>query len=161
MMVFLNEAKYPALKNWTLAIFAFAILTDMLDGAVARMRKERTKLGSFLDPLADKLLITATFVGLSYIGRIDLWIFVAIFSRDLIIVLGWGIIYILTGSFAIEPRPLGKLSTLLQMAAAIALLFPVHDLIGLWLVRLMVFITFLSAADYIWAGSKKLEPIPR
>ncbi len=161
MMVFLNEQKYPALKNWTLAIFAFAILTDLLDGAVARYRKERTRLGSFLDPLADKLLITATFVVLSYIGRIDLWIFVAIFSRDLIIVLGWAIVYILTGSSAIEPRPLGKISTMLQMGAAIALLFPVPDLIGIWLLRLMIFFTFLSAADYIWVGSRKLEPIPR
>lgn len=161
MVVYLQAQKYDVLKNWALGIFAFAILTDLLDGAVARMRGERTRLGSFLDPLADKLLITATFVALTYLGTIELWILVIIFSRDLIIVLGWAIIYILTNSSEIRPRILGKISTLLQMGSAIALLFPVPELLADWLVKIMLLFTLFSAADYILVGSKKLEPIPR
>ena len=161
MILYLQSQKYSILNNWTLGVFAFAIFTDLLDGMAARLRRERTKLGSFLDPLADKMLITATFILFSYTGTVDLWIFVTIFSRDLIIVLGWVIIYILTGSSAIEPRILGKISTFLQMCAAICLLFPISSEIGTWVVRFMVLVTFISAVDYIWVGSRKLEPIPR
>lgn len=160
VILFLQENKYPALKNWTLAVFAFAIFTDLLDGMAARIRKEKTQLGSFLDPLADKLLITATFVLFAYTGRIPLWMFVIIFSRDLIIVLGWTIIYILTSSSMILPRPLGKFSTFLQMAVAIGILFPVPDAITRWLIRIMLTLTISSAVDYIRVGSKRLELIP-
>lgn len=161
VILFLQERKFPHLHNWTLGVFAFAILTDLLDGFAARIRKEKTPLGTFLDPLADKLLITATFILFAYIEKIDLWVFVTIFSRDLIIILGWVIIYILTSSSKIEPRLLGKSSTFLQMVAAIALLFPVPDFMTDWIIRIMILITVISAIDYIWIGSKKLEPIPR
>ena len=122
VVLYLQQADYPHLKNWTLAVFAFAIFTDMMDGIAARMRKEKTPLGSFLDPLADKILLTASFILFTHTGKIGLWVFVVIFSRDLIIVLGWTIIYILTSSSTIAPRPLGKLCTFLQMLASIALL---------------------------------------
>lgn len=160
VILILQQQKYPALKNWTLAVFAFAIFTDLLDGLAARIRREKTPLGSFLDPLADKLLLTSTYIVLAYTEQIPLWIFVTIFSRDLIIVLGWTIIYILTSSSDIKPRMLGKCSTFLQMTATIAILFPVPDEITLWIVRVMTTITVASAIDYIWVGSKRLELIP-
>ncbi len=159
-ILYLQSSNYPYLKNWTLGLFAFAIFTDLLDGLAARMRDEKTPLGTFLDPLADKLLITSSFVLFAYKGEIALWIFVTVFSRDLIIVLGWTIIYILTSSPLIEPRTLGKTSTFLQMTAAVAILFPVPWEVTHWLIRLMTAITVISAIDYIWAGSKRLEPIP-
>ena len=106
-------------------------------------------------------MLTATFILFTYTSKIALWVFVVIFSRDLIIVLGWTIIYILTSSSNIDPRLLGKTSTLLQMTSAIALLFPVPDEITRWIVRFMVVLTIISAVDYIWIGSKKLEPIPK
>ena len=160
-VLFLQESKYPILNNWTLAVFALAILTDFLDGMVARARKQRTRLGSFMDPLADKLLILASFILLTYAGKVALWVLVTIFFRDLIIVLGWVIIYILTSSSVVEPRKLGKLSTFFQMSSAIALLFQMPFEIRIWLVRAMVVVTVISAVDYIVAYSKKLEPIPR
>lgn len=160
VIFFLQENKYPSLKNWTLAIFAFAIFTDLLDGLAARIRKEKSQIGSFLDPLADKLLLTATFILFAYTSKIPLWLFVTVFSRDLIIVLGWSIIYILTSFSNIEPRLLGKISTLLQMIVAVAILFPVPDSITRWILRTMVIFTIASAIDYIWVGSKRLELIP-
>ena len=161
VILYLEQNQTPALKNWTLAVFAFAIFTDLLDGLAARMRREKTPLGSFLDPLADKLLLTASFVLFTYTARIPLWVFVLVFSRDLIIVLGWTIIYILTSSSSIEPRVLGKFCTFLQMAASIAIIFPVPDVITIWLVRTMALATVASAIDYMWIGSKRLEPIPK
>ena len=161
VILYLQRIHYPALNNWALAVFAFAIFTDLLDGMAARMRREKTPLGTFLDPLADKLLLTVSFILFTYTNQIPLWVFVVIFSRDLIIVLGWTIIYILTYSSNIEPRPLGKTSTFLQMSGAIAILFPVPDLVALWLVRAAVLVTVASAIDYMWIGSKRLEPIPK
>lgn len=161
VVLFLQQGNSPVLKKWMLAVYSFAIFTDLLDGIVARMRGERTPLGTFLDPLADKLLVTSSLILLTYRGDIPLWVFVVVFSRDLIIVLGWTIIYILTSSSKIEPRPLGKATTLLQMGASIALLFPVPVPFAMWIVRAMVLVTILSAIDYMWVGSKRLEPIPK
>ncbi len=160
-ILFLQSGKYPELSNWGLGIFAFAIFTDLIDGMAARIKNEKTPLGAFLDPLADKLLITASFILFAYTARIDLWVFVTVFSRDLIIVLGWTIIYILTSSSKIEPRVLGKISTFLQMSSCIAILFPVPEELTRWTLRLMIFFTITSAVDYMWIGSRKLEPIPR
>ena len=161
VILYLEQREYPNLINWTLAVFAFAILTDLLDGLAARMRREKTPLGTFLDPLADKLLLTASFVLFTYRSEIPLWIFVVVFSRDLIIVLGWTIVYILTSSSRIEPRPLGKATTFMQMSASISILFPIPSEITLWVVRIMVLVTVLSAIDYVWLGSRRLEPIPK
>ena len=161
VILFLEQRDDPMIKKWMLAVYAFAIFTDVLDGLAARMRGEKTPLGTFLDPLADKLLVTASFILLTYRGDIALWAFVVVFSRDLIIVLGWTIVYILTSSSKIEPRSLGKATTFMQMSACIALLFPVPVEIAVWIVRGMILVTALSALDYMWVGSKSLEPIPK
>ena len=161
VVAYLQSKKYPDWHNWMLGIFAFAILTDLLDGFVARLMKQKTELGTFLDPLADKLLMTATFVTLAFSGELDLWVFVVIFSRDLLIVLGWTIVYLLTNSAKIEPRPLGKACVFLQMIFAICLLFPIAEIVTSWMMRLMVSVTILSAIDYVFIGSRRLEPIPR
>src|SRR3989338_2354782 len=161
VVLYLQKSKFPVLENWTLAVFSFAILTDWLDGIAARTKKQKTQLGSFLDPLADKLLLTATFILLAYSGKIDLWVFVTIFSRDLLIVLGWVIIYILTSSSEIAPRMLGKISTGLQMVSSIMLLFPLPEQFASWTVRAMVSFTVISAIYYIWVGSKRLDLIPK
>ncbi len=161
VILYLEQRENPLLKDWTLAVFAFAIFTDMLDGLAARMRREKTLLGTFLDPLADKLLLIASFILFTYRNEIPLWVFVVVFSRDLIIVLGWTIIYILTSSSKIEPRPLGKATTFMQMISAISILFPVPLEITDWVVRGMVVVTILSAIDYVWIGSRRLEPIPK
>src|SRR6202163_1184064 len=101
--------------GWARAIFILSILSDALDGTIARIRGERTPLGSFLDPMADKLLLLGTFIAYTYLGWIPVWIFITVISRDLIIILGWTVVYILTGNSKIEPRLLGKFTTALQM----------------------------------------------
>jgi CDP-diacylglycerol--glycerol-3-phosphate 3-phosphatidyltransferase len=78
--------------NWARLIFSLSIFSDALDGAIARIRKERSALGSFLDPLADKLLLLATFMAFTYLGWVPVWVFVTIVSRDLLIILGWSVV---------------------------------------------------------------------
>jgi cardiolipin synthase (CMP-forming) len=137
-------------------IFCLCIFSDALDGTIARLRGERTPLGAFLDPLADKLLLVVTYVTFSYLNWIPLWVFVAVISRDLLIVLGWTVVYILTTNSKIQPRPLGKITTALQMAVVVARLFSLTEPFSAWLLYAMMTATILSAADYIWIGNKRL-----
>ena len=139
-------------------IFALSVFSDALDGTLARIRGERTPLGSFLDPLADKLLLVSTFVAYTYLGWIPIWIFIAVLSRDLLIVLGWSVVYILTGNSKIQPRILGKFTTALQMAVALSKLFGVSAPLANIFLYAMITVTILSALDYVWVGNKRLEP---
>ena len=63
-------------------------MTDLLDGYIARRRGSQTRLGAFLDPLADKLLLTASFVTLTYLRMLPFWITAVVVSRDLFLTLG-------------------------------------------------------------------------
>jgi len=75
-------------------LFCLSVFSDALDGAIARLRGERTPLGAFLDPLADKLLLVVSYIVFSYLNWIPLWVFVAVVSRDLLIILGRSVVYI-------------------------------------------------------------------
>ncbi|MBI3291893.1 MAG: CDP-diacylglycerol--glycerol-3-phosphate 3-phosphatidyltransferase [Elusimicrobia bacterium] len=143
--------------GWARLIFCLSIASDALDGSLARWRGERTPLGSFLDPLADKLLLVATFLVLTFQGHVPLWIFVVLFSRDLLIALGWTIIYILTSNAKVQPRFLGKMTTILQMVAAVALLFRLPPLWSAGLLHLMVAVSIISLLDYIYLGNRRLS----
>ena len=142
--------------EWARLIFCLSVFSDALDGGIARLRGERTPLGAFLDPLADKLLLVVTYITFSYLNWIPLWVFVAVVSRDLLIILGWMVVYILTTNRKIEPRPLGKATTALQMAVAVARLFGIGNPLYSWILYTMIAATLLSAADYVWIGNKRL-----
>jgi cardiolipin synthase len=152
-IVMLLQGHYP----WPAVIFTFTIVTDALDGFIARWKKQKTALGSFLDPLADKMLMFSTFLTLAYMKVIPLWIFVVTVSRDLIVVLGWVVIYFITHSTEIKPRPLGKLTAIIQMLTAwLILLSVLPEPVKKYLLEATVVITGLSCVDYMIAGSRKL-----
>ncbi len=82
-----------------LVVFAGAALTDLLDGWIARRRRSQSRLGAFLDPTADKLLLTASFVTLTYLKVLPFWIAVVVISRDVILTF-FQILTVLTGLLA-------------------------------------------------------------
>ena len=98
-----------------LVVFSLAALTDMLDGYVARRRGSQSRLGAFLDPTADKLLLTASFVTLTQLRILPAWITIVVISRDVILVVGALLIHMLGGR--IHPRPTwaGKAATFFQI----------------------------------------------
>jgi cardiolipin synthase len=143
-------------RGWPVLIFLLAALSDVLDGAVARWRGEQTTLGKYLDPIADKLLLSSSYLALAHLQVFPLWVFVVVFSRDLFILIGWNVIYILTRNFTVEPRWLGKGTTFLQMATVVlALTVPGAGILP-WALGATVLMTTLSAIDYVWLGSRKL-----
>ena len=109
-----------------LIIFAIGGLTDFLDGLAARWMNQQTALGAYLDPVADKLLVITSFIMLGLIGGIPPWLAVVVVARDILILVGYVIIYVLVEErFEVKPSRIGKWSTtfqLLTLAVALALL---------------------------------------
>lgn len=141
---------------WPAVIFTFTIVTDALDGFIARWKKQKTALGAFLDPLADKLLMFSSFLALTYLKIIPLWIFVVILSRDILIVLGWVLVYFLYNSKEVKPRFFGKLTTVLQMSTVWLILLGLADPWKMNFLVVTVVITSVSCLDYIIDGSRRL-----
>jgi cardiolipin synthase (CMP-forming) len=98
-----------------LSVFAFAGLSDVLDGYLARRLSYATRFGVYLDPAADKLLMLASFVTLTMIQAIPFWLTVLIIGRDLAIVMGVGLARLLSLPLNIEPLNIGKASTVIQV----------------------------------------------
>ena len=94
--------------GWAFLVFCAASLTDMLDGYIARRRGTQTRLGAFLDPVADKLLMTSAFVTLTYLKVIPFWIAAVVVSRDLILSVGVLVIHVAGGTVHPSPSWLGS-----------------------------------------------------
>ncbi len=143
------------------AIFAFASLTDTLDGYIARSRNLVTNFGKFIDPLADKILVSAALISLVDLGRIPAWVVVLIIAREFTIT-GFRTIAASEG-VTIAASPLGKFKTITQLVAIIAILignFPFNR-IGFPFDQIMLYIslffTIISGIDYIYKNRDALK----
>ena len=101
-------------------VFATAAATDWLDGWVARRQGLQSRLGAFLDPLADKILLTASFVTLTFRGIIPFWITAVVLSRDAFLALGTLLIHMVGGRIYPKPTWAGKLATFFQILTVLA-----------------------------------------
>lgn len=153
-----------------LAIFTLAGLTDVLDGFTARIWRQKTKIGAFLDPAADKLLLTASFVllsfsSLSFPNFFPLLLTVVVIGRDLIIAMGSFVIYRLKNQKTFYPSLLGKASTVCQTGAVFLVLF--FNYLGVsrpfidWIFYLVLAITLLSGFQYFAKGFTLLFRPPK
>jgi cardiolipin synthase len=100
--------------RWALVVFVVACVTDALDGMIARLTGTKTKLGAFLDPMADKLLIVSAFVTLVIMGMLPGWLVIIVVSRDVILALGGLALYFAGHKFVAQPSLVGKATTVLQ-----------------------------------------------
>jgi cardiolipin synthase len=139
-------------------IFTVAGLTDALDGFLARAWGQRTVLGTYLDPLADKLLLTTSFISLSYYSMIPPWITLIVLGRDLILILGFIALYILTKNLKIKPTVWSKITTCLQLGVVFQALAVHLWSVPAWLfsatLGLAAFFTLFSGIHYIIRGFK-------
>jgi cardiolipin synthase len=143
-----------------LIIFVIAGITDALDGFIARIWRQRTDLGSYLDPIADKLLLASAFVTLAILRIIPSWLTVIVMSRDMLIALGFWVLTVTNHKPKVAPRYTSKITTVFQILTVIwALLSAIHwgsgSLFPL-LVKLTAFFTILSGVHYIHIGNKLL-----
>jgi cardiolipin synthase len=144
-----------------LIVFVLAGLTDGLDGLIARLYKQKTRLGAFLDPLADKLLLTTTYVMLAVLNLVPSWLTVIVLSRDVLIVLGVFVLFMQDLPFEIRPTLASKLTTCAQIITAIvamgtALVSP-HPLLRSTLFHLTAAVTIVSWGQYMVRGVRIMQ----
>ncbi len=101
--------------TWALGILILAGLTDSMDGLLARSLNQKTSLGAYLDPIADKLLLSSSFVVLALNGQIRWWLTILVLGRDVLILTTAAVILLATGSRTFPPSVYGKLTTTLQI----------------------------------------------
>ncbi|HEY3367099.1 MAG TPA: CDP-diacylglycerol--glycerol-3-phosphate 3-phosphatidyltransferase [Symbiobacteriaceae bacterium] len=164
LMAFLTRLKLGGLI--AAGVFIIAAITDSLDGYLARKHKEVTRLGQFLDPLADKLLVSAALIALVELGHISTWVAMVIIGREMAVT-GLRAIAAAEGT-VIAAGPWGKAKTVVQIifvvAAILAGALPeelwLHTLAGWLFTPLLlaaVLLTIWSGVDYGWAYYRGLQ----
>jgi cardiolipin synthase len=152
--------------GWALAVFATAGITDALDGIIARRSGQKTTLGAWLDPMADKLMLLAAFVvltlpGLNLANRIPLWLTVLMISRDVGIVLTVAIVNLAIGRRTFHPSVFGKAATAMYIVTVVAAMFfnylQTRSVVVDACVYLSLAITLLSGFHYIWHASRIVD----
>ncbi|HVR88565.1 MAG TPA: CDP-diacylglycerol--glycerol-3-phosphate 3-phosphatidyltransferase [Candidatus Limnocylindria bacterium] len=139
------------------AVFCVAALTDAIDGRLARRYGQVTRLGTFLDPLADKLLVIGTLIPLQALGVVPAWIVVLVVARELVVTNLRAIAS--ARGYSVGASVFGKVKTILQTAATAGLLLVVAApslplaLLAYSLLAAAVALTVLSGADYLWKAS--------
>lgn len=145
-------------RGWALVIFLTAGLTDLLDGLIARVAGQKTDLGAWLDPAADKLLLVTMFVMLTLpdIGsanRLPLWFTVLVISRDIAIVLTVAIVNLAVGPRTFRPSFFGKLATATYIVTGVAALYFNYRGVSSGIVTALIYaslvITLVSAIHYL------------
>lgn len=142
--------------NLALLIFAIAAISDILDGLFARYLNQRTALGSYLDPVADKLLLTSAFIILAVVKMVPGWLAVIVISRDILIILGVVIFSIENVSLVIKPSIASKCTTVAQVSTILFVLLN-PDIPGAYIMRwsfywLTAGLTITSGFHYLYIG---------
>ena len=149
------------LYQYALILFVTASVTDLLDGFVARLKKQITAFGSILDPVADKFLLITSFIIMSVNGWIPKWLTIIIISRDLIIITGWLIIYLVTHNPKVEPSILGKSANSLQFILVgltlLSINFKEIFLVPDFFLIIVAVVTTISGISYIYRGLKTVN----
>jgi len=168
-MIFLPFIVINLLKHdykWALALFVLAGMSDGLDGLLARTLHQQTLLGQYLDPIADKLLMSTMFLVLS-IERMIPWKYtVVVFSRDISILLISGVLFMIAGLRDFRPSIFGKANTFAQVAAIFfVLLLLIEPLRWVWIARTIFlratfFFTIISAVHYAFLVQHRLHAPP-
>lgn len=149
--------------GWALTTFVVAGATDALDGLTARLTHQKTDIGAWLDPAADKLLLVSTFVvltlpNLGLVNRIPIWLTVLIISRDVGIVLTVAIVNLALGPRTFKPSLLGKGATALFIVTCVVVMYFNYlgrtSLIVDGFIWASLAITLISGIDYVFRIAK-------
>ena len=150
-------------QRWmAVALFIITAASDGVDGYVARRMNQKTRLGSILDPIADKGLLLTALVFLTWnpgeaFYPMPLWFPVLVISRDVIVVLGVAVVFMMGRGFDIKPHWVGKVASALQMIAVGLVLVNASDTYWLLPLAAAAICTVISGGIYVVQGSRKLS----
>lgn len=158
VILLLRDQLRPAL-----AIFILAGISDGLDGLIARCFNQRTILGAYLDPIADKVLLMSAFVCLAISGGVPDWLAVVVISRDVLIVIGIAIFTLTEKNYRIRPSLVSKCTTAVQILMVIVSLL-VTDIVGLRSLQQVLIwttaaLTTASGLHYVYRGMIILQQV--
>jgi cardiolipin synthase (CMP-forming) len=149
--------------RWALLILVIAGLSDGVDGLLARSLNQRSSLGAYLDPIADKLLLSSSFVILAFKHQIAMWLMIFVLSRDVIILMVAVVILLIFGYRPFPPSILGKATTFFQIVMIFAVVlraaYPNTRLAGIneVLTYTVATLTVVSAIHYSFAIARRLS----
>jgi cardiolipin synthase len=141
-----------------LGIFILAALSDGADGFIARAFNQKTELGAMLDPIADKMLLLTAFISMATVKaippeiRLPPYVPIIVISRDILIVIGSVVVYMIKGDLKIKPSIIGKITTFFQMITIVSVLVLFRYSYIIW--NIAVVLTVISGMDYLVKGSK-------
>jgi len=159
IVIHLVEGRYL----WALVVFVIAGFSDGLDGLLARTLHQQTLLGQYLDPIADKLLLSTMFLVLSILHKIPWKFTVVVFSRDISILAASTVLFAIAGLRNFRPSIFGKANTFSQICAVLfVLLFEIHPLRWVWIARTVFlratfWFTIISALHYVILVQQRLR----
>jgi cardiolipin synthase len=147
--------------GWALVIFALAGMTDGADGLIARLTHQRTELGAYLDPIADKLLLSSAFITLAIFELLPNWLTVIVIARDVIILVGILVMTLNHYEVKIDPSLFGKVTTTFQISTILLVLMTGYgplfkSLLTVGIYGTMLF-TIFSGVHYIYIGTRILN----
>ena len=151
---------------WALAILILAAVTDSMDGLLARSLNQKTSLGAYLDPIADKLLLSSSFVVLALNGQIRWWLTILVLGRDALILITAAVILLATHYRAFPPSLYGKLTTAVQILLVFTILaaavfhWPAFFLVRRALAYLVAGFTVFSGFHYSVVVARRLSQEP-
>ncbi len=152
--------------GWALAILAIAMISDSLDGILARMLHQESPIGIALDPIADKLLMATAFLILTFRGALPWWITIIVLSRDVVLIITTLLISLVAGYRPFRPSMLGKISTFFQMATIFVAVYSqavvssaTHLAVQIAIYFTMAF-TLASGLHYLFTLQKRLAQHP-
>ncbi len=149
------------LHLYALLVFVVAAVSDGLDGFLARYFDQRTELGAYLDPLADKMLIITAFIGMGVLQYLPVWLVVIVISRDIFILLGIAIFTLTETNFEIDPSIWSKMTTCTQLfticLVLLSSLITIPESVQMVLFILTAGITIISGSHYLLIGIKILD----
>ena len=160
-LVYYRPGELERLRYLAVALFLIGVVTDAVDGYVARAERQATRLGAILDPAADKLFLVTAFLSLSLIStlppqyRLPPWVPILVISRDLLIVFGWFLIVLITGDLQAQPSLLGKATTSLQMLTIVSVLLGFS--FSRFVLGSAMVLTVLSGIGYMRYGNRVLN----
>jgi len=153
---------YAILKDealLALLLMVTAGVTDMLDGAIARYFNQRSTVGAYMDPLADKLMLIGTIVALFIIDRTPLFLFLAVVFRDVIIIVGAIAYELVTRRLKMEPSMASKATTFFQIVYVVSVLlhgiWPLPEMLMQAILWLTFALTCLSGVQYMLVWMRK------
>lgn len=149
-------------QEYSLALMLFFIagISDGIDGYLAKRNNWQSRLGSILDPLADKLLLISTYMSLAWLGHIPMWLVLFVLLRDLIIISGAVAYHIKFGEYEMTPTVVSKINTFFQITLVLVVMFSeglyaLPDKFLVYLSYAVLATTLLSGADYVWVWGQK------